>query len=104
KYPDCTVVVGGFHPTAVPHEFFEHTRAIDFAVRGGGERTIVELYEAIRRGETDFSGIAGLAFRGPDGIASTAERALIRDLAELPAFPYEKFVEILELARKAGDP
>src|SRR5438128_1233786 len=42
KYPDCTVIAGGFHPTALPVEFFVETTAVDFVVRGEGERTLVE--------------------------------------------------------------
>src|SRR5262249_54400333 len=102
KYPDCKVVVGGFHPTALPEESFTETDAIDFVVRGEGERTLVELYEALRRGATDFSTIAGLTYRHwqTGDLVSTAERPLIRDLSTLPKFPYDRFVNMLERCKQ----
>jgi len=104
KYPDSTVIVGGFHPTALPDECFTETDAIDFVVRGEGERTLVELYEAIR-GNQDFKAVDGLTFRDKHTgeLVTTGERALIKDLGVLPQFPYERFVAMLDRCRtKSG--
>ena len=59
KYPDCTVIVGGYHATAVPLEAIAQ-ETIDFVVRGEGERTLLALVEAIRGGVTDFPRSMGL--------------------------------------------
>jgi len=94
-YPECTVIVGGFHPTALPEEAI-NTGAIDFVVRGEGERVLLELYEAIRGGDKDFSKIKGICFKKGEEITTTPDAPLIADLDTLPPFPYYKYVELLE--------
>lgn len=98
KYPDCTVMVGGYHTTAVPEEAFS-VDAIDIVVRGEGERTLLTLYEAIRSGVKDFSHIDGLSFRKDGQIVHTPEAPLIKDLETLPKFPYDLFVNMLSKAK-----
>ncbi|MBT3509927.1 MAG: B12-binding domain-containing radical SAM protein [Nitrospina sp.] len=94
-YPDCIVIVGGFHATALPEESL-NTGAIDFVVRGEGERVLLELYEAIRGDRKDFSEIKGICFKDGDQVISTPDAALIADLNTLPLFPYYKYVELLK--------
>jgi radical SAM superfamily enzyme YgiQ (UPF0313 family) len=53
KYPDSTVIVGGYHATSMPEEQLS-CDAIDFVIRGEGERTLLSLYEAIREGRPIF--------------------------------------------------
>lgn len=102
KYPDSCVIMGGFHVTALPEEPFEHC-PVDFVVRGEGERTIVELYEAIRKGNRAFSGIQGITYRDHSGhLQKTNERPLIKELSELPEFPYDKFVAMLARINKSS--
>jgi len=98
KYPDSTVIVGGFHATALPEEMLSFL-AIDFVVRGEGERSLLRLYDAIREGVTDFSGIRGLSFRHEDKIVHTPDEPLVKDLDTLPPFPYDMFVNMLEKAK-----
>ena len=94
KYPDCTVITGGYHATAMPEEAIS-CGSIDFVVRGEGERTLLALYEAIRSGVRDFSKIEGLTFRKDGEIVHTPETPLIKDLDTLPPFPYDMFVNML---------
>lgn len=94
KYPDCTVIAGGYHATALPEESVS-LNTIDFVVRGEGERTLLSLYEALRGGATDFSQINGLTYRRNGDIVHTCEAPLIKDLGTLPRFPYEMFSEML---------
>lgn len=96
KYPDCKVLVGGYHATAAPEEALKAVDTIDFVVRGEGERTLLSLYEAIRAGQTDFSKIDGLSFVRDGQIVHTCETPLIKDLDTLPPFPYEMFVDMLK--------
>lgn len=98
KYPDCTVIVGGYHATALPEEQLS-VDSIDFVVRGEGERTLLALYEALRSGVTDFSNITGLSFRRDGQIVHTPETPLIKDLDTLPPFPYDLFVDMLKKTR-----
>lgn len=95
KHADCIVIMGGFHVTAVPLEAFDSCY-VDFVVRGEGERTIIELYEAIRRGDSDFAKIKGLTYCQGGQVYTTPERPLIADLSTLPDFPYDMFVDMLD--------
>lgn len=99
KYPDCTVIVGGYHPTALPEESLTEVDTIDFVVRGEGERTLLSLYEAIRAGAKDFSHINGASFSRDGQIVHTPEEPLIKDLDTLPPFPYDLFVDMLSKTR-----
>ena len=83
--PRTTVIVGGAHPSTVGGEVLE-CADIDVAVVGEGERTIVELLDALTTG-ADLSGIAGVVFRRDGGIVTTPTRKHLDDLDQL-RFPH----------------
>jgi len=62
----ATIVVGGPAFTVSPAAIFQYL-GVDFGVAGEGEVAFRELVDRIDRGE-DPSDIAGLVWRGPDGI------------------------------------
>jgi radical SAM superfamily enzyme YgiQ (UPF0313 family) len=69
--------------------------AIDFVVRGEGEETLLELSECLRTG-ADTAAVRGICFERAGGLASTTDRAPIRDLDALPfldisSFPRDKY-------------
>lgn len=81
--PDVTIICGGEHITAEPEYSLADCRAIDCAVLGEGEETIVELAEALdRKGE--ISQIAGLAYRRGSEIVLTPRRQRIRNIDDIP--------------------
>lgn len=82
--PDIPVIAGGPHPTSYPDAVLADPH-IDFLVRGEGERTIVELADALLSGK-DVSTLKGIAFRHHTGVAITEPRPFIRNLDSLP-FP-----------------
>ncbi len=91
--PNCSVVVGGHHSTALPEETVE-IPGIDFAVIGEGEITFTELISSINRGESSFDHINGLAYRSSrNGVSITRSRSLIQDLDALP-FPARDLVNL----------
>lgn len=83
--PACRVVFGGQHPTLKTDEVMakEH---VDFAVRGEGEKTLVQLCRAIDKNESGLETIDGLSFRNGNGPVHNRDRGLIRNLDDLP-FP-----------------
>jgi len=88
-YPDCTVIMGGIHVTALPDEGIEN--GADIVVRGEGEVTLKMIYEAIHNG-TDWIETPGITYKDADGkIVSTADALLINELDEIPILPYELF-------------
>lgn len=56
----------------------------DFVIMGEGERTLLELTQALERGDDNFSGINGLVFRTDDGLVRTQPRKVMHLLDELP--------------------
>ncbi len=82
-FPQSKIILGGPQPSAVPQKTLEYFPAVDAIVIGEGERTLLELLS------TDFepeamASVAGIAFRNDQGVTTTAPRALIDDLDELP--------------------
>lgn len=74
------VVMGGFHPTALPEEVLRH-RSVDAVVIGEGEATFREL---VLKGPSKE--VPGLAYRENGGIVYTAQRPVIGEIDSI-AFP-----------------
>jgi len=77
---ECTIVVGGTHPTIDP-EGTLNNNDFDYLVRGEGEFTFLELIEG-----KDVNKINGLSFRKGNIIVNNPKRPFIKDLDILP-FP-----------------
>lgn len=82
--PKCVVVWGGVHPTIQPQEVLETEKEVDVLVRGEGEITLMELVQALDKGDGDFKRINGLSFRHNGQIIHNESRELIKDIDELP--------------------
>ncbi len=91
--PRCVTIVGGPHATALPERTLREFRGIDVAVRGEGERTACELAAAVNAGaaRSDWSAIAGMAFRNGDEVCLTPTRPETTDLDALPFPAWELF-------------
>ncbi|MFH1386302.1 MAG: cobalamin-dependent protein, partial [bacterium] len=100
KRPKITTLIGGVHPTVTGETVLKEMPAIDIAVFGEGERTIVELAEHLRNNRP-LDDVFGLAFRRGDRIIRTAARPLIKNLDELP-FPAYHLVKIEKYSPPPG--
>jgi radical SAM superfamily enzyme YgiQ (UPF0313 family) len=80
------VVLGGAHASILPEETLQKNPEIDIIVRGEGEKTFLELVEAIERKVSDLGGILGLTYRIESEVKSNPLRPILLDLDELP-FP-----------------
>lgn len=70
-HPRVVIVCGGVHPTYHWREVLEQCKAIDFVVRGEGERTTRDLLRLLETG-ADFRQLPGIAWReGNVAVAST---------------------------------
>lgn len=87
------VIVGGPHPCMVGRAVLDHPE-IDIVVRGEGERTIVELLDALAD-QKSLDSIHGIIFRKDHQIVETPPRELIEDLDAL-CFPHEGASETLK--------
>ena len=83
--PGSTVIVGGAHVTALPEETLRNVPEIDIIVRGEGEETVVELYEALKSSDS-LQKVRGITYRDNGRSKSTPMRPLIANLDSLP-FP-----------------
>jgi radical SAM superfamily enzyme YgiQ (UPF0313 family) len=81
--PDIVTVIGGPHASFTPGETLREAPWIDVVVIGEGDRTIIELVEAVA-GDGSFHDIAGIAFMEEGALVKTAPRPLIDDIDSLP--------------------
>ena len=89
RYPRKTVILGGIGPTGTARGLLTHFPFIDIVVRGEGERTMVELMQALESGK-DLHGIKGIDFRKEGRVYSNPGRERIVDLDKLPFPAYHK--------------
>lgn len=82
--PEILTVLGGCHASVLPDEPLQ--RNIDVVVMGEGEYTMLELCEQLSRGNREFEGIPGIAFRKDDTTVRNALRPPIENLDDIP-FP-----------------
>lgn len=82
--PDCTIIVGGPHPTLLPDQTLK-SKNIDIVVIGEGERTILNLVNALSHREP-IENIKGIAFRKNQKIYFGPPQHFINDLNQIP-FP-----------------
>jgi len=86
-HPDCSIVVGGHHATALPETVMECS-AVDFVIRGEGEVALSRLAAVVKRGQAadqdKLVNIPGLVWRREDGSLHIAKPAVISDLDSRP--------------------
>jgi len=82
--PEIKIIFGGPHPTVFPEETLR-LKEVDFVVKGEGEKTLLELIDALSM-KKSFSGIRGLYYQESGVLHKNPERELIENLDTLP-FP-----------------
>ena len=87
--PSTTTIMGGIHPTYMYDELFDLAEgALDFVVRGEGEKTIAEFLSTHSGGASrdQLKKVKGLAFRQDGKTIVTQERPLMapEELDKLP--------------------
>src|SRR5580692_3136247 len=88
KYPKVPVVWGGYFPSLYADATL-NAPYIDFAIRGQGEDTFLELLAALR-GPRKFGGILGLSYKDDFGLrVNNADRPM-RSLDDFPWPPYHR--------------
>jgi anaerobic magnesium-protoporphyrin IX monomethyl ester cyclase len=83
--PSAITIVGGPHVTFLPVETLRECSQLDVVCVGEGERTILELTQAIEH-KASLSKVRGIVYRSGDHIIKTPPQPLIDDLDSLP-FP-----------------
>lgn len=88
EYDIRHVTVYGYYPTFAYEEVLDRCPAIDTAMLGENEITVLKLAEKIDSG-MDYRGITGIALRKEDGTISASFGELVQNLDALP-FPVRK--------------
>ncbi|MBI2305372.1 MAG: radical SAM protein [Chloroflexi bacterium] len=98
QVPQVTVLLGGPHITALPRETMELFPQIDMGVYGEGERTLMELLEALDRRASveDLARIPGLVLRRDGRAFLTPRRPYISHLEELPLPAWDLLPSVAE--------
>ncbi len=79
KFPNAILIGGGEHITAMPEFSLQSCSAIDYAVLGEGEETIIELIKYCQAG-LDVAQVTGIALRQGDKVIKTERRVRMRDI------------------------
>src|SRR6202047_779830 len=87
-FPDVPIVWGGYFASNYTKAALNATY-VDFAVRGQGEQTFVELLESIR-GHRDLQTIAGLSYKDREGNHRHNPERPMRSLDQFPVYPYHR--------------
>jgi len=82
KAHGCKVIVCSSDSTDRFEKYLQE--GADFVIIGEGEMTLLELTNAIKSGETDYSGIHGLAYLKEGNAIKTLGRPVMKDLDYLP--------------------
>jgi anaerobic magnesium-protoporphyrin IX monomethyl ester cyclase len=96
---DCHFTMGGHFPSLSHAATLNLIPELDSVVRFEGEMTLLEMADVIGTGN-DWRGVQGIAYRNGHDIVTTASRALVDDLDQLP-YPERNFEPETALGRKA---
>jgi radical SAM superfamily enzyme YgiQ (UPF0313 family) len=85
-YPDKPVVLGGWHPSLLPHQTLA-APYIDIVVKGQGEDAFLEIVRRIEAGES-MKDVAGAGYKENGQIVFNSPRAL-KPISEMPPKAYQ---------------
>src|SRR6201996_4204298 len=106
KYPKVPILWGGYFPSLYTDAAL-NASYVDFAVRGQGEDTIIELLCALR-GDRKLSGIAGLSYKDDFGLHVHNGERHLRSPNDFPWPPFhslpspEKYILPTFLGRRTA--
>jgi len=96
-HPDCRIVVGGHHATAMPWDVLKND-AVDYVLRGEGEVSLPMLAKALMS-EKSLTHIPGIAFRKSNGTLYCSEPAVMKNPDTQP-FPATTLIKHAFYKRK----
>lgn len=98
-HPDCKIVLGGHHPTAMPQSVME-SGAVDFVLRGEGEVSMPLLARTLSDGGR-LEAIPGIVFRQQNGTLYIDDPVQMQDPEDYP-LPAVQLVNQRYYRRKQG--
>ena len=88
QFPTLPIVWGGYFASNYTQAVL-NADYVDYAVRGQGEQTFLELLEAIR-GNRELKDIAGLSYKTSEGTQRHNPERPMRSLDDFPWYPYHR--------------
>jgi radical SAM superfamily enzyme YgiQ (UPF0313 family) len=88
SFPEVPIVWGGYFASNYT-EAALNASYVDYAVRGQGEATFLELIDAIR-GKRDLQGIRGLSYKAKDGTRLHNSERPMKPPDAFPWYPYHR--------------
>lgn len=88
EFPSVPIVWGGYFPSIYTAATL-NARYVDFAVRGQGEYTLLELLQAIRR-ERPLESVRGLSFKDSAGVHCHNPERAMKSPNSFPWYPYHR--------------
>jgi anaerobic magnesium-protoporphyrin IX monomethyl ester cyclase len=88
RFPQVPIVWGGYFASNYTQAAL-NAGYVDFAVRGQGEHTFLELLDAIR-GRRDLKSVNGLSYKDADGTLHHNPERPMRSLDDFPWYPYHR--------------
>ena len=101
RFPAMLTVLGGPHLSAIPEKTLRDYPMFDIGVIGEGELTLQEVVDQLGSGQP-LTDIPGTVFRDGDNVLLGPERALIRNLDDLP-YPARELIDF-SLYRGSSSP
>ncbi len=92
RFPDKIIVAGGPHPTLWKESCLKECDELDIVVCGEGEYIMKELVAALKSGGS-LEKIAGIIWRGEEGVKVNSPRPYVEDLNKVP-FPDRSLVDL----------
>jgi radical SAM superfamily enzyme YgiQ (UPF0313 family) len=81
--PNVNIILGGHPLTDIDMEIMENFKFIDFVLRGEGEKSIIELVNAIY-GNKEYKEILGLTYRSCGNVMRNDDAPRMTDLDSIP--------------------
>lgn len=88
RFPSLPIVWGGYFPSLYSGAAL-NAPYVDYAVRGQGEETFLELLQALR-GDRSLGAIAGLSYKDPGGVHHHNPERMMKGPDAFPWLPYHR--------------
>jgi radical SAM superfamily enzyme YgiQ (UPF0313 family) len=88
RFPNLPIVWGGYFASNYTAAAL-NAGYVDYAVRGQGEQTFMDLLDAIR-GHRDFKDVPGLSYKTADGTPRHNPERPMKGLDDFPWYPYHR--------------
>jgi anaerobic magnesium-protoporphyrin IX monomethyl ester cyclase len=92
KHPKIPIVWGGYFPSLYTDAAL-NARYVDFAIRGQGEETLLELLQTLRNGRR-FAGVAGVSYKDDFGLHVHNRERPLRSPNAFPRLPYHRLRDV----------